>query len=70
VLQFLVLYLPALQRAFGTVALEPIDWLRCLGAASMVLVVREVDKAIRRAVRSSPDTRSGAARQRGSGNPD
>ena len=64
VLQFLVLYLPTLQRAFGTVALEPVDWLRCLGAASTVLVVREVDKAIRRAVRRHPDARSGRAGQR------
>jgi Ca2+-transporting ATPase len=43
-LQFLVIYLVPLQRAFGTTALTPADWMRCLGAASMVLWVRELAK--------------------------
>ena len=40
----LVLYVPALQRAFGTVALGAADWLRCLAVASSVLWVREAAK--------------------------
>jgi Ca2+-transporting ATPase len=48
VLQVLVLYLPALQRAFGTVPLTGGDWLRCLAAASSVLWLREVGKVVRR----------------------
>jgi Ca2+-transporting ATPase len=43
-LQLLVLYLPAMQHAFGTVGLTAGDWLRCLGAASTVLVMRELSK--------------------------
>ncbi|HWB41116.1 MAG TPA: cation-transporting P-type ATPase, partial [Gemmatimonadales bacterium] len=48
VLQVLVLYLPALQRAFGTVPLTGGDWLRCLAAASSVLWLREAGKVVRR----------------------
>src|SRR5690606_15687557 len=43
-LQFLVLYLPAMQRAFGTVPLSAGDWLRCVAVASMVLWLREAGK--------------------------
>ncbi|HEU4522382.1 MAG TPA: cation-translocating P-type ATPase, partial [Thermoanaerobaculia bacterium] len=43
-LQVAVIYMPFLQRAFGTVALTPLDWLRCLGMASMVLWFRELTK--------------------------
>jgi len=43
-LQIVVLYLPAMQKAFGTMPLDFIDWMRCLGAASMVLVARELWK--------------------------
>jgi Ca2+-transporting ATPase len=51
-LQFVVLYVPAMQRAFGTVALTGGDWLRCTVAASAVLWVREANKIVTR-VRSS-----------------
>ncbi|HEY3257999.1 MAG TPA: cation-translocating P-type ATPase C-terminal domain-containing protein, partial [Gemmatimonadaceae bacterium] len=51
-LQLLVLYLPAMQHAFGTVRLTAGDWLRCLGAASTILVMRELSKIfLRRAQR-------------------
>ena len=46
VLQCLVLYVPAMQRAFGTVALAPMDWVRCMVAASAVLWIREVSKLV------------------------
>ncbi len=48
-LQLLVVYTPPLQRAFGTVALTAADWLRCLGAASVVLWAREAEKLVTRA---------------------
>lgn len=48
VLQFLVLYVPALQRAFGTVPLTAGDWLRCIAAASTVLWLREAGKLVTR----------------------
>jgi P-type Ca2+ transporter type 2C len=48
----LVLYVPAFQRAFGTVALGPGDWLRCLAAASTVLWVREASKLVGRVRRA------------------
>jgi magnesium-transporting ATPase (P-type) len=44
VLQLFVLYVPTLQRAFGTVALSAADWLRCIAAASVVLWARELSK--------------------------
>ena len=44
-LQMLVVYVPAMQRAFGTVALSGRDWIECTGAASVVLWVRELAKA-------------------------
>lgn len=47
-LQFVVLYVPVMQRAFGTVALDFVDWLRCLTVASSVLWLRELSKLIRR----------------------
>ena len=47
-LQVLVLYLPPLQRAFGTVPLSAGDWLRCLAVASSVLWLREIDKLVTR----------------------
>jgi Ca2+-transporting ATPase len=48
VLQCVVLYLPAMQRAFGTVALGPMDWARCIVAASAVFWFREAGKVIAR----------------------
>jgi len=43
-LQLLVVYVPFLQRAFGTVGLRATDWLLCTGVASSVLWLREVSK--------------------------
>ena len=49
-LQVLVIYVPVMQSAFGTVALDPGDWVRCLAASSIVLWARELWKLfIRRA---------------------
>jgi len=45
-LQGVVLYLPAMQRAFGTVALGPMDWARCIVAASAVFWIREAGKLV------------------------
>lgn len=53
-LQVLVVYAPWLQRAFGTVALKPADWIVCLGVASSVLWVMEARKAWGRLRRSLP----------------
>ncbi len=49
-LQFLVVYLPPIQRGFGTVALTGGDWLLCLGVASSVVWLRELNKLITRAM--------------------
>jgi len=46
-LQAAVVYLPFLQKAFGTTALAPGDWLRCTATASTVLWVREICKLLR-----------------------
>jgi Ca2+-transporting ATPase len=43
-LQAVVVYTPFLQRAFGTVALSPMDWIVCAGVASSVLWLRELSK--------------------------
>ena len=45
-LQAAVLYIPVLQRAFGTVPLGVVDWLRCVSIASFVLWLREGTKLI------------------------
>jgi Ca2+-transporting ATPase len=50
-LQFIVLYLPVMQRAFGTVALSVVDWARCVAAASSVLWAGEIVKLVNRAAR-------------------
>ena len=47
-LQTLAVYVPVMQRAFGTVSLGPGDWLQCAAVASVVLWVSEIMKAIRR----------------------
>ncbi len=53
-LQVLVLELHPLQKAFGTTSLSARDWAMCLGAASMVLWLREIAKIVlRRVSRSS-----------------
>ncbi len=49
-LQLLVLYVPALRQAFGTVPLGAGDWLRCTAVASSVLWLREIGKAATRAL--------------------
>ncbi len=43
-----VVYVPFMQRAFGTVALSAADWVRCTVAASAVLWVSEAAKLVRR----------------------
>ena len=43
-LQAAVIYVPFLQQAFSTVALEPGDWLVCAAVASSVLWLRELSK--------------------------
>ncbi len=48
-LQLLVLYVPALQRGFGTVPLDATDWLISLAVASTVYWTRESLKMIFRA---------------------
>lgn len=50
-LQVAVVYVPGLQRAFGTVGLTGNDWLHCLMVASSVLWLREISKLIGRLVR-------------------
>ena len=47
-LQVLVVYVPFLQRAFGTVGLTARDWILCVGAASTVLWLREGSKLLAR----------------------
>ena len=46
-LQILVVYVPLLQRAFGTTDLSVRDWLFCVAVASSVLWVRELSKLLR-----------------------
>ena len=53
VLQVLVVYVPFLQRAFGTVGLSGRDWALCAAAASSVLWLREGSKLIARGPQSS-----------------
>ena len=55
VLQFVVVYVPFLQNAFGTAPLSARDWLFCVAVASSVLWLREASKAVAR------DGRPGAA---------
>jgi Ca2+-transporting ATPase len=47
-LQFAVVYVPFLQRAFSTEALTTADWLWCTAVASSVLWLREAEKALYR----------------------
>ncbi len=49
-LQCIAVYLPPMQRGFGTVALTAGDWLRCLTVASTVLWLREIYKLVTRAI--------------------
>ncbi|WP_415873722.1 cation-translocating P-type ATPase [Bifidobacterium asteroides] len=43
-LQLLVIYVPFLGEAFGTVPLQPQAWLECIALASLVLVASELRK--------------------------
>jgi Ca2+-transporting ATPase len=55
VLQVAVVYVPLLQRAFGTVALSATDWLTCIAVASSVLLFTETMKLVsRRRPRAAP----------------
>jgi P-type Ca2+ transporter type 2C len=47
-LQAAVLYLPPLQRAFGSTGLSAGDWLRCVAVSSAVLWERELVKLVTR----------------------
>jgi Ca2+-transporting ATPase len=47
-LQFAVIYVPFLQKAFSTVSLTLNDWLLCTAVASSVLWLRELSKIITR----------------------
>jgi Ca2+-transporting ATPase len=47
-LQVLVVYVPFLQRAFGTIGLSARDWVLCVGVASTVLWLREASKLLAR----------------------
>ena len=51
-LQILVVYVPFLQRAFGTVTLTSEDWMFCVAVASSVLWLLEISKLARRFVRA------------------
>jgi Ca2+-transporting ATPase len=52
-LQLLVVYVPMLQRAFGTVSLSAGDWSVCAAVASSVLWLREVSKFFERRSRAA-----------------
>ena len=45
-LHVVVLYVPMMQHAFGTMALTGADWLRCAVAASTVLWISELSKLL------------------------
>lgn len=61
-LQPLVLYVPAMQQAFGTTGLSGGDWLRCTLFASTVLWPREVSKLFLRRYRFGSHARSNLER--------
>ena len=50
-LQVLVVYVPFLQRAFGTSRLSARDWVFCVAVASSVLWLREATKLVARGTR-------------------
>jgi Ca2+-transporting ATPase len=49
-MQFLVLYVPGMQKAFGTFPLTLEDWMWCTAAAATVLLAIEIAKPIFRAL--------------------
>jgi len=63
-LQVLVVYVPLLQQAFGTVALTFDDWLRCALVGSSALWLMEMEKFLARALgrrrRGSPPGSTGS----------
>ncbi|MFD0704499.1 cation-translocating P-type ATPase [Alloscardovia venturai] len=50
VLQLAVIYIPALNTAFGTTPLHPHQWFEALGLAALVLALSEVYKCVARLV--------------------
>jgi Ca2+-transporting ATPase len=50
-LQAIVLYVPVLQQAFGTVPIGGADWVRCTAVASSVLWLTEIRKLITKPAR-------------------
>ncbi len=52
-LQAAVVYLPALNRPFGTTPLQVEEWLLCIGMASLVLWIHEAKKWVGRLLRAS-----------------
>ena len=46
ILQVAVIYIPLLQKAFSTTPLSAMDWLLCVGVASSVLWLRELNKIV------------------------
>jgi Ca2+-transporting ATPase len=50
-LQVLVVYVPLLQQAFGTVGLTGRDWLACVAVASSVVWIGEIQKVVIRSGR-------------------
>jgi Ca2+-transporting ATPase len=55
-LQVLVVYVPFLQRAFGTVGLTARDWVMCVAVASTVLWLREASKLLARMQESTDNS--------------
>lgn len=49
VLQVAVVHVPMLNSAFGTVPLDAVQWLACIGMARGVLWLGELRKAVHRA---------------------
>jgi P-type Ca2+ transporter type 2C len=52
-MQVLVVYVPFLQKAFGTISLNASDWILCIAVASSVLWLREGSKALIRRKRQN-----------------
>jgi hypothetical protein len=50
----LVIYVPALQAAFHTVALSTFDWLIAVGVAATLLIGMELAKSVLRRKRPDP----------------
>ena len=59
-MQFVVLYVPGMQKAFGTFALTVEDWVFCTAAAASVLVAIEIAKPIFRALDAARAPATGA----------